>query len=62
MVGKKKESNKKGAQNLHIKTRRTFDEVGKKLENRATILLHKEKMIENMKLNNWTATDVASFY
>ena len=56
MVGKKKESNKKGAQNLHIKTQRTFDEVEKKLENRATILLHKEKKIQNMKVNNRTSS------
>jgi hypothetical protein len=62
MVGKKKESNKKGAQNLHIKTRRTFDEAEKKLKNRATMLLHKEKMIQNMRVNNWEATDVANFY
>ena len=62
MVGKKKESNKKGAQNLHKKTWRTFDEAEKKLENRAAMLMHKEKMIQNMKVNSWKATDVANFY
>ena len=62
MVAAKKERNKTGAQNSHINTRRKFDEAAKKLENRATILLHKEKMIQNMKVNNWKPTDVAGFY
>ena len=45
-----------------MKTRRKFDEAEKKLANRATMLLYKEKMIQNMKFNDWKATDVASFY
>jgi hypothetical protein len=62
MVAATREKAKTRAQNSHMKTRRNFDEAEKKLANRATMLLHKEKMIQNMKFNDWKATDVASFY
>ena len=62
MVAATREKSKTRAQNSHMKTRRNFDEAEKKLANRATMLLHKEKMIQNMKFNDWKATDVASFY
>ena len=62
MVAATREKSKTRAQNSHMKTRRKFVEAEKKLANRATMLLHKEKMIQNMKFNDWKATNVASFY
>ena len=62
MVAATRKKAKTRAQNSHMKTRRNFDEAGEKLANKATMLLHKEKMIQNMKFNDWKATNVASFY
>jgi hypothetical protein len=62
MVAAKKKRNKQGAKHSHVKTRSKFDKADKKRDNRATILLHKEKMIKNMKFNNWETADVIRFY
>ena len=56
MVAATREKSKSRAQNSHMKTRRRIDEAEKKLANRATMLLHKEKMIQNMKFNDWKVT------